>query len=187
MESVIPEINTTIQLWAFLAVVAAASIAKYYEFKRTNKRDKMLEEKLEKQSQALLVIMKQYEGTVDATQMEIIYDWVFSNASYEVSKIVCAIIFEIKTTHSYKQEEVLERLNRGIEVLYQEDMSDLAKFKYNRKSMDVFVEKDTVSIIVNRSMECILQKYDVKTVQEILHSVFQQVKYRIIKVAKETI
>ena len=74
----------------------------------------MLEDKLEKQSQALLVIMKQYEGTVDASQMEIIYDWVLSNASYEVSKIICAIVSDIKETHSYSEDTVIERLQRGI-------------------------------------------------------------------------
>lgn len=187
MEPTVTEITNTLQLWAFLSLAIIAFIKWYFEFRNSKKRDKMLEDKLEKQSQALLVIMKQYEGTVDTAQMEIIYDWVLSNASYEVSKIICAIILDIKTTHSYSEESVRERLNRGIEILYQEDMSDLAKFKYNRKSMDVYVPKNTIETIVNRSLECIIQKYEVKIVQEIMHQIFQQIKYTVIKSAKENI
>lgn len=188
MEITWPTINNPLEFIAVLVIVIAFSILKRYEIKfikdREKKRDyeiSLITAQNENIISMLMLVIKNFNGIVDENLMRLIYSVYLDRATIRVTDLIDQIVTQHHIDHSIDHENIISWLKRDVNILYENDMSELKGFTYLNKTLDFFIKKEIVDVIIHEAFQCIMNEKSAKSSRSIIQQTFNEQKNIILK------
>jgi len=182
------QINGIWSLLGLATVLGFMGFKWYIEFKtRKVDRDVMtsLTDHVQKQSNILDVILKQYSANITMEQMVKVYDWVFYQAHIKIFMMAHNMVYSPEGGFKISNFDTKQKLIMEITNLYTSDMQDLSKFKYKNIGLDEFVAANTVEEVITLVDDSITSGKDRRVIKELLETKFTAIKLRTVQLAKD--